>query len=183
MLLPYYSYPFANDEPLDIAVNSLGVVFSHSSGNDTLLLALYDDNADGRADRDEVVVEGLSIDNNLFLHGLAVTGLGNVYVIEDASGSEDGSGGNGGTPRIDAFPDPYLNGFLTMARFLLKPTASSISASRAWLLAYRSLIPSSIRPTFLCANSISTSSIANRTQVALHSGPIRLPRAARMRSA
>jgi hypothetical protein len=110
---PYYSYPFANDEPLDIAVNSLGVVFSHSSGNDTVLLALYDDNADGRADRDEVVVEGLSIDNNLFLHGLAVTGLGNVYVIEDASGSEDGSGGNGGIPRIDAFPDPYLNGFLS----------------------------------------------------------------------
>jgi uncharacterized protein DUF4214 len=109
---PYYSYPFANDEPLDIAVNSLGVVFSHSTGNDTLLLALYDDNGDGRADRDEVVVEGLSIDNNLFLHGLAVTGLGSVYVIEDASGSEDGSGGNGGTPRIDAFPDPYLNGFL-----------------------------------------------------------------------
>ncbi len=109
---PYYSYPFANDEPLDIAVNSLGVVFSHSSGNDTLLLALYDDDADGRADRDEVVVEGLSIDNNLFLHGLAVTGRGDVYVIEDASGSEDGSGGNGGTARIDAFPDPYLNGFL-----------------------------------------------------------------------
>jgi len=109
---PYYSYPFANDEPLDIAVNSLGVVFSHSSGNDTLLLALYDDNGDGRADRDEVVVEGLSIDNNLFLHGLTVTGLGNVYIIEDANGSEDGSGGNGGTPRIDAFPDPYLNGFL-----------------------------------------------------------------------
>lgn len=109
---PYYSYPFANDEPLDIAVNSLGVVFSHSSGNDTLMLALYDDDADGQADRDEVVVEGLSIDNNLFLHGLAVTGLGNVYVIEDAEGSEDGSGGNGGIPRIDAFPDPYLNGLL-----------------------------------------------------------------------
>ncbi|MBA3354778.1 MAG: DUF4214 domain-containing protein, partial [Pyrinomonadaceae bacterium] len=109
---PYYSYPFANDEPLDIAVNSLGVVFSHSSGNDTVLLALYDDNGDGRPDRDEVVVEGLSVDNNLFLHGLAVTGLGNVYVIEDASGLDDGSGGNGGTPRIDAFPDPYLNGFL-----------------------------------------------------------------------
>jgi hypothetical protein len=111
--VPYYSYPFANDEPLDIAVNSLGVVFSHSSGNDTLLLALYDDNGDGQADRDEVVVEGLSIDNNLFLHGLTVTGLGDVYVIEDANGSEDGPGGNGGTPRIDAFPDPYLNGFLT----------------------------------------------------------------------
>jgi len=110
---PYYSYPFANDEPLDIAVNSLGVVFSHSSGNETFLLALYDDNADGRADRDEVVVEGLSIDNNLFLHGLAVTGLGDVYVIEDANGSEDGPGGNGGTPRVDAFADPYLNGFLS----------------------------------------------------------------------
>ncbi|MGI8896806.1 MAG: DUF4214 domain-containing protein [Pyrinomonadaceae bacterium] len=109
---PYYSYPFASDDPLDIAVNSLGVIFSHSSGNDTVLLALYDDNADGRPDRDEVVVEGLSIDNNLFLHGLQVTGLGSVYVIEDASGSEDGSSGNGGTPRIDAFPDPYLNGFL-----------------------------------------------------------------------
>jgi hypothetical protein len=110
---PYFSSQFANEEPLDIAVNSLGVVFMHSSGNDTVLLALYDDNADGRADRDEVVVEGLSIDNNLFLHGLAVTGLGNVYVIEDANGSEDGPGGSGGTPRIDAFPDPYLNGFLT----------------------------------------------------------------------
>jgi hypothetical protein len=41
-----------------------------------------------------------------------VTGLGDVYIIEDANGSEDGPGGNGGTPRIDAFPDPYLNGFL-----------------------------------------------------------------------
>ena len=110
---PYYSYRFSNDQPLDIAVNSLGVVFSHSTDNDTVLLALYDDNADGLPDRDEVVVEGLSIDNNLFLHGLAVTGLGTVYLIEDASGSDDDSGGNGGTPRIDAFPDPYLDGFLT----------------------------------------------------------------------
>ncbi len=110
---PYYSYRFSDDAPLDIAVNSLGVVFSHSAGNDTLMLALYDDNDDGRADRDEVVVEGLSIDDNLFLHGLAVTTLGSVYVIEDASGSEDGSGGNGGTPRVDAFPDPFLDGFLS----------------------------------------------------------------------
>jgi hypothetical protein len=110
---PYFSSPFANEEPLDVAVNSLGVVFSHSLGNDIVMLALYDDNADGQADRDEVVVEGLSIDNNLFLHGLTVTGLGDVYVIEDANGSEDGPGGNGGTPRIDAFPDPYLNGFLS----------------------------------------------------------------------
>jgi Domain of unknown function (DUF4214) len=122
---PYYSYPFANDEPLDVAVNSLGVVFSHSSGNDTLLLAIYDDDGDGRADRDEVVVEGLSIDNNLFLHGLAVTGLGNVYVIEDASGSEDGSGGNGGIPRIDAFPDPYLNGFLADGQIFAEADSST----------------------------------------------------------
>ena len=75
---PYYSYRFSNDAPIDIAVNSLGLVVSHSSGNDPVLLALYDDNADRRADRDEVVAEGLSIDNNLFLHGLAVTGLGIV---------------------------------------------------------------------------------------------------------
>lgn len=111
---PYYSYRFSNDAPLDIAVNSRGLVFSHSAGNNTVMLALYDDNADGRADRDEVVVEGLSIDNNLFLHGLTVDRAGNVYVIEDASGTADASssGGNGGRPRVDAFPDPALNGFL-----------------------------------------------------------------------
>ena len=111
---PYYSYRFSNDAPLDIAVNSRGLVFSHSAGNNTVMLALYDDNADGRADRDEVVVEGLSIDNNLFLHGLTVDRAGNVYVIEDASGTADvtSSGGNGGRPRIDALPDPALNGFL-----------------------------------------------------------------------
>jgi Domain of unknown function (DUF4214) len=109
---PYYSYRFSNDAPLDVAVNSRGVVFSYSVGNDTVMLALYDDNADGRADRDEVCVEGLSIDNNLFLHGLTVDGPGSVYVIEDASGPADGAGGNGGTPRIDAFPDRFQDGFL-----------------------------------------------------------------------
>jgi uncharacterized protein (TIGR03437 family) len=111
---PYYSYRFSNDAPLDIAVNSRGVVFSHSYGNDTVLLALYDDNADGRADRDEVCVEGLSLDNNLILHGLAVDREGTVYIIEDALGAADltSLGGNLGTPRIDAFPDPALNGFL-----------------------------------------------------------------------
>jgi len=111
---PYYSYRFSNDAPLDIAVNSRGIVFSHSAGNNTVMLALYDDNADGRADRDEVVVEGLSLDNNLFLHGLTVDRAGNVYVIEDASGTADASssGGNGGKPRVDAFPDPALDGFL-----------------------------------------------------------------------
>ncbi|MBC8028695.1 MAG: DUF4214 domain-containing protein [Pyrinomonadaceae bacterium] len=111
-MTPYYIYQFANDEPLDIAVNARGVVFSHSAGNDTVMLALYDDNSDGRADRDEVCVEGLSIDDNLFLHGLTVDSGGNVYVIEDASGLDDGSGGNGGTPRVDAFPDKRLDGFL-----------------------------------------------------------------------
>ncbi|MFN2492768.1 MAG: hypothetical protein ABR501_07795 [Pyrinomonadaceae bacterium] len=110
---PYYSYNFSNDAPLDIAVNSRGVVFSHSVGNNTVLLAIYDDNADGRADRDEVCVQGLSIDDNLFLHGLTVDGRGNVYVIEDASGPADGTGGNGGRPQIDAFPDPRQDGFLT----------------------------------------------------------------------
>jgi hypothetical protein len=110
---PYYSYRFSNDAPLDVAVNSRGVVFSHSAGNDMVMLALYDDNGDGRADRDEVCVEGLSIDNNLLLHGLTVDGRGNVYVIEDASGPADGTGGNGGTPRIDGFPDRFQDGFLS----------------------------------------------------------------------
>ena len=110
--VPYYSYQFADDAPLDVAVNSRGVVFSHSVGNDSLMLAVYDGNGDGRADYDEVVVEGLSIDNNLFLHGLTVDQRGNVYVIEDASSSFDGSDGNGGIARIDAFPDPNLDGTL-----------------------------------------------------------------------
>jgi hypothetical protein len=110
---PYYSYRFSNDQPLDVAVNSRGVVFSHSTGNDTVMLALYDDNGDGQADRDEVCVEGLSIDNNLFLHGLTVDGAGNVYVIENASGPADGAGGNGGTPRVDGFPDRFQDGFLS----------------------------------------------------------------------
>ncbi len=109
---PYYSYRFSNDAPLDIAVNSRGVVFSHSAGADMVLLVLYDDDGDGDADRDEVCVEGLSIDNNLFLHGLVVDGPGNVYLIENAAGAFDGSDGNGGTPRIDAFPDRFQNGFL-----------------------------------------------------------------------
>ena len=110
---PYYSYRFSDDAPLDVAVNSLGVVFSCSTGNDVVMLVIYDDNADGAADRDEVCVEGLSIDNNLFLHGLTVDGAGNVYIIEDASGSADGAGGNGGTPRVDAFPDRFQDGFLS----------------------------------------------------------------------
>lgn len=109
---PYYSYQYSDDAPLDIAVNSRGVVFSHSAGNDMVMLAIYDDNADGTGDHDEVVVEGLSIDDNLFLHGLTVDRVGNVYVIQDASGLADGSAGNGGLPRVDAFPDPALNGFL-----------------------------------------------------------------------
>ena len=111
---PYYRYRFSNDAPLDIATNSRGVVFSHSVGNDTVMLALYDDNSDGRADRDVVVVEGLSIDNNLIFHGLTTDREGTVYVIEDASGAADltKDGGNLGTPQIDAFPDPALNGVL-----------------------------------------------------------------------
>src|SRR5437588_2629217 len=111
---PYYRYRFSNDAPLDITTNSRGVVFSHSVGNNTVMLALYDDNNDGRADRDAVVVEGLSIDNNLIFHGLTTDREGTVYVIEDASGAADltKDGGNLGTPQIDAFPDPALNGVL-----------------------------------------------------------------------
>ena len=112
--VPYYSYRYSNDAPLDVAVNSRGVVFSHSFGNDAVLLAVYDDNGDGRADTDEVCVEGLSLDNNLILHGLTVERDGTVYLIEDASGAADATadGGNLGEPRIDAFPDPALNGIL-----------------------------------------------------------------------
>jgi len=109
---PYYVYQYVDDAPIAIAVNSRGVVFSHSVGNNMVMLAIYDDNADGTADHDEVCVEGLSIDNNLYLHGLAVDRIGNVYVIQDASGAADGPEGNGGPPRIDVFPDPLLNGFL-----------------------------------------------------------------------
>jgi len=110
---PYYSYRFSNDAPLDIAVNSHGVVFSHSAGADVVMLVLYDDDGDGDADRDEVCAEGLSIDNNLFLHGLVVDGPGNVYVIENAAGAFDGDDGNGGAARVDAFPDRFQDGFLT----------------------------------------------------------------------
>jgi uncharacterized protein (TIGR03437 family) len=111
---PYYSFQFSNDAPLDIASNSRGVVFTHSAGADTFMLAVYDEDGDGFADSDAPVVEGLSIDNNLFLHGLTVARDGTVYVIEDALGESDlpADGGNGGIPRVDAFPDPALNGVL-----------------------------------------------------------------------
>jgi uncharacterized protein (TIGR03437 family) len=112
--IPFYSYQYSTDAPLDIAANSRGVVFSHSVGNDTVMLAIYDDNKSGYAERDEVVVEGLSIDNNLAFHGLTTDREGTVYVIENASGAADlaSLSGNLGTPQIDAFPDPALNGVL-----------------------------------------------------------------------
>ncbi len=112
--VPFYSYQYSTDAPLDIAANSRGVVFSHSIGNDAVMLALYDDDNNRRADREEVVVEGLSLDNNLAFHGLTVDREGTVYVIEDASGAADlaADGGNLGSPVIDAFPDPALNGIL-----------------------------------------------------------------------
>ena len=114
---PFHTFPFssnAEDAPLDIAANSRGVVFSHTAGNSTRLLAIYDTNGDGVADTDQIVVEGLSIDNNLVLHGLTVGRDGTVYVIEDAMGEHDlaADGGNGGIPLIQAFPDPALNGVL-----------------------------------------------------------------------
>jgi hypothetical protein len=93
------------------------------------MLAIYDDNSDGRGDRDEVVVEGLSIDNNLFLHGMAVDRWGSVYVIEDASGSFDGASGNGGTARIDAFPDPNQDGFLQNGKIFSQADSGSLALS------------------------------------------------------
>ena len=117
---PYYSYQFFNDAPLDIAVNANGVVFSHSEGNDTFLLAIYDDNGDGRADHDEVAVEGLSVDNNLFLHGMTIDRNGVVYMIEDATSAFDGDGGNLGRARVDAFADPQQNGFLENGKIFVQ---------------------------------------------------------------
>lgn len=111
---PYYSFSFDTDAPLDVAANARGVVFTHSTGNDTYMLALYDTDGDGDADVDEVCVEGLSIDNNLVLHGLTVAREGTVYVIQDSTGESDlaADGGNGGIPHVYAFPDPALNGVL-----------------------------------------------------------------------
>jgi hypothetical protein len=126
---PYYSYQFSDDAPLDVAVNSQGVVFSHSEGNDTLLLAIYDDNHDGRADHDEVAVEGLSIDNNLFLHGLTTDSNGTVYLIEDATASEDAQGGNVGTARVDAFRDPLQNGFLENGKLFVQADTNTLGLS------------------------------------------------------
>ncbi|MBV9924999.1 MAG: hypothetical protein JOZ96_08300 [Acidobacteria bacterium] len=111
---PYYAFPFDTDAPLDVAANARGVVFTHSEGNDTYMLAVYDTDGDGYADTDEVCVEGLSIDNNFALHGLTVSREGTVYVVQDATGESDleADGGNGGIPHVYAFPDPALNGIL-----------------------------------------------------------------------
>jgi uncharacterized protein (TIGR03437 family) len=115
--VPFYDFPFtagAADAPLDIAANSRGVVFSHSAGNDTRLLALSDTNSDGYADDEFDAVVGLSIDDNLVLHGLTVARDGTVFLIQDALGESDlaRDGGNGGIPHVQAFPDPALNGLL-----------------------------------------------------------------------
>jgi hypothetical protein len=126
---PYYSYKFSDDAPLDIAVNSRGVVFSHSEGNDTLLLAIYDDNGDGRADHDEVAVDGLSIDNNLFLHGMSADSNGTIYLIEDATSKFDGPGGNLDTARIDAFRDPLQDGFLQNGKIFLTADSDNFGLS------------------------------------------------------
>jgi uncharacterized protein (TIGR03437 family) len=111
---PFYSFNYDTDAPLDVAANARGVVFTHSVGNDTYMLAVYDADGDGDGDTDEICVEGLSIDNNLVLHGLTVSRDGTVYVIQDATGESDlaADGGNGGIPHVYAFPDPALNGLL-----------------------------------------------------------------------
>jgi uncharacterized protein (TIGR03437 family) len=117
--VPFYSYRYSTDAPLDITANSRGVVFSHSVGNDAVMLALYDDDRNGYVEHEEVVVEGLSIDNNLIFHGLTTDREGSVYVIVDASGTADlvKDGGNLGAPVIYVFPDPALNGFLRDGAF------------------------------------------------------------------
>ena len=111
---PFYSFQFDTDAPLDVAANSRGVVFTHSVGNDTYMLAVYDTDGDGDGDTDEVCVEGMSVDNNLVLHGLTVSREGTVFVILDSTGESDleADGGNGGIPHVYAFPDPALNGVL-----------------------------------------------------------------------
>ena len=135
-----------------------------------VLLAIYDDNADGRGDRDEVVVTGLSIDNNLFLHGLTVDRAGNVYLIEDASGEFDGTAGNGGSPRIDAFPDAGLNGFLGNGKIFFQAMMQTPRVCPASLSALCRPIRSMTR-SFLCANTIWISSIASQTRVGRATGP------------
>jgi uncharacterized protein (TIGR03437 family) len=141
--LPFYTYRFSNDSPLDIAANSRGVVFSHSVGNDAVMLALYDDNRNGYAEREEVVVEGLSIDNNLIFHGLTIDREGTVYVIEDASGSSDltEDGGNLGNPQIDAFPDPALNGFLRDGAFFAESDSASTQALSGLAFGVETVLP------------------------------------------
>jgi uncharacterized protein (TIGR03437 family) len=141
--VPYYSYRFSDDSPLDIAANSRGVVFSHSVGNDTVMLALYDDNNNGYADRDEVVVEGLSIDNNLIFHGLTTDREGTVYVVENASGAADfiEDGGNLGVPQIDAFPDPALNGFLRDGALFAEADSPNTQALSGLAFGVETLLP------------------------------------------
>ena len=101
---PYYVYQFSNDLPL-ISPPMRAELCSHIPWATTLCCWRSTMTCRWPRRRDEVCVEGLSIDDNLFLHGLTVDSGGNVYVIEDATGLDDGSGGNGGTPRVYAFPD------------------------------------------------------------------------------
>lgn len=126
---PFYSYRFSNDAPLEVAANSRGVVFSHSVGNSTPLLAIYDDDADGYADVDEEAAVELSIDDNLFLHGLTVNREGDIFIIEDAMGDNDrvSDAGNLGTARVIVFTDVALNGVLNDASVFVDADASSLA--------------------------------------------------------
>jgi hypothetical protein len=63
---PFYSYRFSNDAPLEVAANSRGVVFTHSVGNSTPLLAIYDDDGNGYADADEEVAVELRLTTTFF---------------------------------------------------------------------------------------------------------------------
>lgn len=126
---PFYSYRFSNDAPLEVAANSRGVVFSHSVGGSTPLLAIYDDDRDGYADVDEEAAVELSIDDNLFLHGLIVNREGDIFIVEDAMGDNDqvSDGGNLGTARIIVFTDVALNGVLDDASVFFDADANSLA--------------------------------------------------------
>ena len=83
-----------------------------------------------------------------FFTGSRWTVRGNVYVIEDASGLADGSGGNGGTPRIDAFPDRFQDGFLSDGS-IFQSADDAISLALSGLGVWRAAAEQDRRSTIL----------------------------------
>ncbi|HYJ45519.1 MAG TPA: IPT/TIG domain-containing protein, partial [Pyrinomonadaceae bacterium] len=66
-----------------------------------------------------------------------------VYVIEDASGAADlvKDGGNLGTPQIDAFPDPALNGFLRDGSLFAQADNASAQALSGLAFGVETVLP------------------------------------------